>query len=256
MKKIILLFSIILFCSCEKKEKPLYEFKNKEQQKFANLYNKLDTIHPENDIQEKEMSDAFYQKIDEISDELIVNNWVGEISDIKVNEYGKDIEVSFIIRFSINETDKITFSSSYILANDKKDNDVFYNKIKKITNLSTVYFDGRINTDLTGKAIYSSAAEYASSYYNKKKDFKFYPLNISLSATKAFSDKLSLYNDLSDDIFKILHAKTTKSMSVKKWEAETKRLTDKANTIKLSKEENEIAESYKKYLFYRFLGYL
>ena len=252
MKKIVVaLLGILFFTSCEK-EKSKYEFTNSEQQKFVSFINEINTYGAKNDIEQEELKKENQGKIDSISRILMVNNWKGQISEISTFEVGKSTELSFVISFDIGEADKISFKTIYLLDNNKKETDFFFNKVKNLYDHSTVYFDGFISTDLLGNTEYFNENSFYSPL-GANKDYYFNTINISDKITPKFSENLIKSNTIAAAVFDLLDKKVRKKISNSNWDKETKKLTEEAKKIELTSEEKSINDTYRKYLYFKFM---
>lgn len=249
-KIILLILSVLFFVSCEPQRKN--NFENQQQESFDNfLKSKKELEYSQsNDIQKKEFNNNFEIELANYLDSIgIFVNWKGQIKDIKTSEYGQSTRIEFEILYKPEEYREVSFNCSQIVKTEDLATDFFYNKVKEISDYSTVYFDGFIKKDIEGKVVYDYGDMHIS-YPN-------YEFNIIDISTKPKSDTLSvsLKNAIVVDfqVIDLLKQKFQKRISEKEWERKTNDLNFDFVQSKLTNGEKQYSRSIRQCLVNDFM---
>ncbi len=255
MKKIITIIAIsILIISCKNASEKKMNFENQTQSKFdkfleSKINKQYDAV---NDIQKKE----FFEKYDAdlsnfIDSNKVFVNWQAQIEDIKTNDYNKSTEVTCKLIYKPEEYREVSFYCSYIVENSKLKTDSLYNKLKRIGDFSTVYFDGFIVRNLENKITYVNDDEMLKLSYP---NFKFNLLNISeKKQEKNLSQNLNKAVNINFEVFELLKKKVNKEISEKEWKKKMKNLQLEKIEKSLNPEEKQYSDLVKKYLVSDFM---
>ncbi len=245
---IIISFTIFIF-GCEVPKRNMFEFENKQQSDFDSfLKNKNDQrFSYSNKIQKKEFFNEFGKELSTYMDSVkLFINWKANIQDIKTREWNEFTEISFKLNYEPEEHREISFYCSYLVKTDSLTNDYLYNKVKNISDYSTVYFDGFIRRDKNNNIVYESVSE------DLKISYPNYKMNIlSISSIKK-SDTLSLglRNAINNDfkVFDLLKQKLNKSISEREWKRQLYMLSFNKIESELTSDEKQYSLRLKQYL--------
>lgn len=206
-----------------------------------------------NDIQKKEFFEKYDNELTSFIDtNKVFVNWKAQIEDIKTNDYGNSTEVSCKLSYKPEEYREVSFYCSYVVENSKLKTDSLYNKIKKIRDFSTVYFDGFIVKNLNNKVVYVNDDDESLklSYPN----FKFNLLNISEKKRKnALSKNLNNAVNINFKVFELLKQKVNKTITEKEWKRKTEDLGLEKMEKSLNPEEKQYSNLIKQYLVSNFM---
>lgn len=249
-KIILLLFSVLIIVSCEPQRKR--SFANQQQESFDNfLKSKKELEYSQsNEIQKKEFNKKFEIELANYLDSIgIFVNWKGQIKDIKTREYGQSTQIEFEILYKPEEYREVSFHCSHIVKTENLTTDFIYNKVKEISDYSTVYFDGFIKKDIEGKVVYDYG-DMNISYPN----YKFNIIDINVMP-KSDTLSVSLKNAIVVDfqVIDLLNQKFQKSISEKEWERKTKDLNFDFVQSKLSNDEKQYSQRIRQCLVNDFM---
>lgn len=146
-----------------------------------------------NDIQKEELyaerEKALQHYVDSVA---ILTNLQGKISDISLSdsESGKSKILTYEISVKPEEYFELTFECANIISIDSLKNDYLYNKIKAISNYSTVYFDGIISIDAKTNLPRSEAYGIDLAFSYPK--YKFHVVDLSTIQLDTLSSQLRM----------------------------------------------------------------
>ncbi len=255
MKRIVIILTLTFITfSCKNPSKTETSYGNQIQAKF-DTFLKQKVNHENdasNDIQKKEFLDKYDKDlIAFIDSNKVFVNWQAKIEDIKTYDYGKTTEVSCKLSYKPEEYREVSFYCSYVVENSKLKTDSLYNKIKRIGDYSTVYFDGFIVRNIDNKVVYTNDDETLKLSYPS---FKFNLLNIS---EKKREDKLSenLKNvvNVNFKVFELLKQKVNKTITEKEWKRKTEDLGLEKIEKSLNSQEKQYSNIMKEYLVNDFM---
>lgn len=223
------------------------KFENKSQAKFDDFLNtnRQKELSMGNEIQTKEFLKKFDISIVEYldSNKLFVG-WKGTIDKIEISEDDGLTKISCEIKYKPEEYREITFKCFHKIKASELDSDMLYNKIKNISNYSTVYFDGYIPIS-NKKVIYYTSSD-DTNLRVAYPDYLFHLLNISeQKRPDTISNNLKKNIDLVMDLTRTGLKLKDKSISKKEWNQITSTKIKSTNLPTLTKEE--------KYFFYTFM---
>ncbi|GAT62509.1 hypothetical protein [Paludibacter jiangxiensis] len=250
-KIILLFFWVLLSNSCNIQTKK--NFENLQQDifdKFLSAQNNLESLQT-NDIQRKEFNEKFETQLAHLIDSIgIFVNWKGEIKDIKTNEVGDFTQITFSINYKPEQYREVSFFCTYNIKTEKKDSDSLYNKLKGISDYSTVYFDGFIKRKNDDKISYDYG-EMHTTYPN----YQFNILDIGLTSRK---DNLStpLKNAITIDfkIINLMKQNYLKKISDREYKENTKMLNFDQAQAKLTAAEKVYSQRIRQYLVDDFMN--
>lgn len=218
MKKLYpLLLILFALCGCvQTSNKTNKRFSNVQQENFDNMLaqNCNNSYHLGNNILEKEFNDSVKLAMGEYMDSVrLFVNWVARIHNINSNETGKSsVALSFELEYAPGQYREVSFEVDYVLSKDSLDSDKIYNTIKKLSNYSTVYFDGFIRKKANGEAHYNTSDGIMHSYPT----FKFFIVDINTTSKgDTLSNNLQNAVDLSFKSIEPLELNFKKKISKK-----------------------------------------
>ncbi|KAB1158135.1 hypothetical protein [Flavobacterium luteum] len=255
MKKTLIILTLaIIAISCKNPSITENNYENQVQGKFdaflkLKVSKEYDAI---NDIQKKEFFEKYDNELSSLIDtNKVFVNWQAQIEDIKTNDYGKSTEVSCKLSYKPEEYREVSFYCSYVVENSKLKTDSLYNKIKKIGDFSTVYFDGFIVKNLDNKVVYVNDDESLKLSYP---NFKFNLLNITEKKREnTLSKNLNNAVNINFKVFELLKQKVNKTITEKEWKRKTEDLGLEKMEKSLNPEEKKYSNLIKQYLVSDFM---
>lgn len=248
MKRIIWLFILLPYlygCTNASQNNNKHTLSTQALISFFKTYKRLKR-NAENDIVRQNIYNTREQDLVKYIDSIaIFSNLKGRIENIKIEDAiaGNVKILKCNIEISPEEFSKITFKYYRAINNDSLDSDYIYNKMKQISDYSTVYFDGIIAMDTRNKLPYSTnSGEYLAFSYP---EYRFHITDIDTS---------KLNDTINNNLKASLHAgrKCINYLSLGKYEKEKysepqfKQLSNEFNELKksLNKEEKEYVQRY------------
>ena len=146
-----------------------------------------------NDIQKEELYAEREKKLLHYVDSLsILTNLQGKISDISLedSESGKSKILTYEISIEPEEYFELTLECANIISIDSLNSDFLYNKIKAISDHSTVYFDGVFSIDAETNLPRSVAYGMDLAFSYPK--YKFHVVNLSTVQLDTLSSQLRM----------------------------------------------------------------
>ena len=248
----VLLFLVIV-SSCNDVQRG-HTFQNKTQERFDGFLKGMreKEYSASNDIQKKEYFTNFDAALNRFLDSnKVFVNWSGTISDIKTREVDTVTIISCKISYKPEEYREVSFHCDHAVATAKVNNDTLYQKLKNISDFSTVFFDGYIIRDIDNKVLYDYGSDDLKVAYP---NYKFNLLNIT---TEPHGDTLStnLQHVIEVDfqVVELLKQKVQKKITDAEWQKRTKALGLDNLEDKLTPTEKAYSTRLKQYLFSDFL---
>lgn len=252
-KIFITLFLLALFSNCDKTQSK-HAFQNKTQEKFDNFLKaaREQEFSQSNDIQKKEFLANFDASLSHFIDtSKVFVNWNGTISEIKTREVDTVTIISCKISYKPEEYREVSFHCDHAVATAKVSTDTLYQKLKIISNFSTVYFDGYIIKDIYNKVLYEYGSDDLKIAYP---NYKFNLLDISTEPrSDTISENLRHVIDVNFEVVELLKQKVQKKISDAEWQKKTKALGLDNLEDKLTPFEKAYSTRLKEYLFSDFL---
>lgn len=253
MRKYALNLTLLLFfVSCVEQSGTL-RFENLDQQKFDDFLRakKSQEFEQRNDIQRREFRNAFDEELNVLLDSMqLFTNWKGRIKNIRSRLWGGSTEISFVIYYEPEKYREVNFYSSYWVKNELLDDDYIYNKVKQLSDYSTVYFDGFISRDNRDNVNYSFG-DYKVSYPN----YVFNTLEISKPPISSeFSEQFKNAINAEFQIIQLLKQKVNKEISERDWELRTKEINIDEIQKSLTVKEQEYIGRLRQYLVNDFMA--
>ncbi len=258
MKKIsqLLLILFALYGCVGTPTKTNKKFSNIQQNNFHDMLkqNKNEMHSLGNDILRKEFDDSVRLAMGKYMDSVkLFVNWKAKIKDIKSEEIGKSISLSFKLEMSKGSIDEVIFDVDYLLPQDSTNNDKVYQTIRGIDNYSTVYFDGFIRKKANGEAHYSS---YSDDLMHSYPDFKFFVVDINTTSKgDTLSNNLQNAVDLSFQAIEPLELNFKKEITKKESSRRVEKIAPRFKAAKevLTQEEKAYIDRLTQALTYNFL---
>lgn len=252
-KFVAALLFLVFVCSCDSTQNK-YAFQNKTQEKFDNLLKatREKEYSQSNDIQKKEFLANFDTSlIHFIDSSKVFVNWSGTISDIKKREVDTVTIISCKISYKPEEYREVSFHCDHAVATAKVNTDSLYQKLKSISDFSTVYFDGFIIKDADNKVLYDYGSDDLKIAYP---NYKFNLLDISTQPrSDALSQNLQFVINVDFEVVELLKQKVQKKITDAEWQKKTKALGLDNLEDKLTPFEKAYSTRLKQYLFSDFL---
>nr|WP_288837041.1 hypothetical protein [uncultured Flavobacterium sp.] len=247
----VLFFAIVSSCRNFQIEN---SFQNKTQERFDNFLKgmKEKEYSASNDIQKMEYFRNFDTSLSRFLDSnKVFVNWNGTISNIKTREVDTVTIISCDISYNPEEYREVSFHCDHAVATSKVNYDTLYQKLKNISNFSTVFFDGYIIRDIDDKVLYDYGSDDLKVAYP---NYKFNLLNITKeSHCDTLSANLQQVINLNFQVVDLLKQKVKKVITDKEWEKQTKALNLDDLEDKLTPPEKAYSTRLKQYLFSDFL---
>lgn len=220
-KIILFIFSVLVLISCEPQKNS--NFENPQQESFDNFLKAKKELEyaQSNEIQKMEFNKKFESELAQYLDSVkIFVNWKGQIKDIKTNEIGQSTQITFEIQYIPEKYREVSFFCSHIVKTENLYSDYVFNRVKSISDYSTVYFDGSIRKNFEGNAVYEYG-DMKISYPN----YQFILLDISTTKRNdSLSITLKKAIDTDFKVFDLLKLKVLKKISENEWEEKMKDL--------------------------------
>lgn len=189
MKFNVLLFAVLgLFMANCNPQTSKKQSKTQQQSfnEFLNIKKELE-YRQGNDIQKKEFFKQFETDLFKYLDSVkVFTNWKGQIKDIKTKEFDKSTLLEFEIFYEPEKYREITFHCSYLVNNDSLNNNYLFNKVKNLSNYSTVYVDGFIKRKLDNTVSY-----YMENLFEEHISYPHYKFNVIEISKESKADTLS-----------------------------------------------------------------
>ncbi|MBR6655724.1 MAG: hypothetical protein IKL20_03860 [Alistipes sp.] len=216
-KSCLLLLSLFSLCGCiEGTQQQKRKFTNIQQENFDKILakNQEKSYRLGNSIIEKEFGDSVRLAMGKYMDSVkLFVNWQAKINNINSYETGSSVALSFEIEYQPEQYRKVAFDVDYVVAKKDLDSDKIYNTVKKMSNYSTVFFDGFIRTKANGEADYSNLSQELIHSYP---DFKFFIVDINATSKgDTLSTNLKGAVDLSFEAIEPLKLNFKKQISKK-----------------------------------------
>lgn len=206
-----------------------------------------------NDILREEFDDSVRLAMGKYMDSVkLFVNWKAKIKDIKSEEIGKSISLSFKLEMPKGSIDEVIFDVDYLLPQDSTNNDKIYQTIRGIDNFSTVYFDGFIRKKANGEAHYNDTGRNRHIY----PEFKLFVVDINTTSKgDSLSNNLQNAVDLAFQSIEPLELEFKKEISEKESSKRFDKIVPRFNAAKeiLTQEEKAYVNRLLQALTYNFL---
>jgi len=253
--KIYLLTVLLLFLlSCNTQQNRVSE--KTQQQEFNDFLNSKKEMEYRqgNDIQEKEFKKQFEKDLSTYLDSVkLFVNWKGQIKDIKTTEYGQSTLLEFEILYNPEKYREITFECSHIIKTVELDSDYLYNKVKNLSNYSTIYVDGFIKRKMDNSVSYYMEGLFDQHISYPHYKFNVVKINEDLKAD-TLSDNLQRAISIDFEIMDLFKQEFQKKINQKERDEKAKSLQFDSIQSVLTEDEKQYSQRIRQYLLNDFMN--
>ncbi|GHT14931.1 hypothetical protein AGMMS4956_13810 [Bacteroidia bacterium] len=252
-KMYLLAVLILFFMGCDTQTNRVKE--KTRQQSFNDFLSSKNEMkyRQGNDIQKKEFLKQFEVDLSNYLDSIqLFVNWIGQIKDIKTEEYGQSTLLKFEIYYEPEKYREITFECSHIVKTVDLESDYLYNKVKNMSNYSTVYVDGFIKRKMDNSVSYYSDVLFTNHISYPHYKFNVVKINNELTAD-TLSNNLRKALDIDFEVMDLFKQEFQKKINQKERDERVKSLQFDSIQAVLLEDEKQYSQRIRQYLLNDFM---